>query len=414
MVKNLKRKISILVFLLIGSLLTAGLIVLNWMNFQSQVWELRNSFRQEVQEAGWKNFLEGNAEGEMFEEAAYCVLKLESDGSVNLIDNHFLGKSEGALVRYGERIVEHLKTGSIKRSSGYFHGGIYFFKTSNRHSKYLIVVSGAPAIREILPFVGVSAAAGVVGIVLLVFAARKLSQWLVRPVEESMRAEKDFIINASHEFKTPLTVIRANLEFLSEEIAENRHLDYIRQESERMMCLVNRMLTLVRLDTPMLEREHKKFRVDEALLEVICPMESVVYEKRQKLDLQIQEEMTMIGDEEQIKSLVSILLDNAVSYTPEGGSITVISYLSAHSFFLKLANTGEPIPEEEREKLFERFYRQDKARGREGNHFGLGLSIAGSIVSNHDGTIHVKSEGGENCFTVTLPAARSSFLADKW
>lgn len=160
MVKNLKRKISILVFLLIGSLLTAGLIALNWMNFQSQVWELRNSFRQEVQEAGWKNFLEGNAEGEMFEEAAYCILKLESDGSVSLIDNRFSGKSEGTLVRYGEGIVEHLKTGSIKRSSGYFRGGIYFFKTSNRHSKYLIVVSAAPAYREVLPFVGVSAVAG--------------------------------------------------------------------------------------------------------------------------------------------------------------------------------------------------------------------------------------------------------------
>lgn len=406
MVKKLKKRISILVFFLFGSLLIGGLVVLNWMNYRSEVFELKSSFRQEIQEIGWKNFLEGNADGEVFEETDYCILRLEPDGGVRLTENHFTGKSEEQLIRYGEKIVGRLREGRLTRSSGHFRGVVFLLKISGRRGKNLVLISAASAYREILPFVGASAAVGVLGMALLMLAARKLSQWQVGPVEESMRAEKDFMINASHELKTPLTVIGANLELLSEEIGENRHLEYIRQESGRMLCLVNQMLTLVRLETPMLERPRKKFRVDYALLEIVCPMESVAYEKRQRLDIQIQENMSIFGDEEQFKSLASILLDNAISYTPEGGSITVKAALSAHNICLRFVNTGEPIAEEEQKKLFERFYRQDKARGGEGEHFGLGLPIAASIVANHHGTIQVESAGGQNTFTVMLPAAR--------
>lgn len=406
MVKNLKKRISILVFLLFGALLIGGLAVLNWMNYRSEVLELKNSFRQEIQEIGWKEFLEGNTEEEAFGGVAYCILKLEPDGSVRLTDNHFLDKSEEQLVQYGEEIVDCLREGQLKKSSGHYRGVGFLLKTSGRRGKNLVLVSAASVYQEILPFALVSIAVGVFGMLLLLLAARKLSQWLVGPVEESMRAEKDFMINASHELKTPLTVIGANLELLAGEIGENRHLEYIRQESGRMLGLVNRMLTLVRLEAPMRERASKRFRVDEALLEIICPMESAAYEKRQKLTIEIQENIRMTGDEEQIKSLASILLDNAISYTPEGGQITVKAELCAHSVCLKFVNTGEPIAEAEREKLFERFYRQDKARGGEGNHFGLGLPIAARIAANHHGAIHVESAGGENTFTVLLPSAR--------
>ena len=173
-----------------------------------------------------------------------------------------------------------------------------------------------------------------------------------------------------------------------------------------MIAMVNKMLTLMRLDTPMERTEYRKICVDESLLDVIYPMESVAYEKKLTMDIDIQDQMYMIGDEDQIKNLMSILLDNAISYTPEGGVITIHASLRSRKFFLRVSNSGEPIPKEQQEKLFERFFRADEARVSEGNHFGLGLSIAGSIVANHHGKIWVESHDGQNIFQVVLPAGK--------
>lgn len=180
-----------------------------------------------------------------------------------------------------------------------------------------------------------------------------------------------------------------------------------------MTVLVNRMLTLVRLDSVMEEKHHTRFCMDEALLAVIYPMESVAYEKHIAMELQIQEEMYVVGDEEQIKSLMSILLDNAISYTPEHGYIRVEANLKGRKFCLRVSNSGEAIPQEVQAKLFERFYRRDEARSGDENHFGLGLSIAASIVSHHNGTIQVESHAGENHFIVTLPASMSNYVNKK-
>jgi signal transduction histidine kinase len=218
-----------------------------------------------------------------------------------------------------------------------------------------------------------------------------------------IESEKIFMSNASHELKTPLTVIRANTELLADEIGENRHLQYIEQETDRMVALVGRMLTLVRLDSPGMEMPQEPYLADEALFDVIYPMESVAYEKKIKIETDIMPHMQMTGDAEQMKSVMSILLDNAISYTEEGGRIRVTAGLHGNRFQLLVANTGEPIPPEQRERLFERFFRTDEARGDAEGHFGLGLSIAGRIVENSHGKISVESKNGENLFRVILP-----------
>lgn len=162
--------------------------------------------------------------------------------------------------------------------------------------------------------------------------------------------------NTSHELKTPLTVIRTNAELLHDEIGENKHLQYIQQETDRMISMVNQMLTLMKLDGHEASRNCYSYRVD-----------------------------------------------NAVSYSPEGGCIVVEAEISAKRFILSVSNPGEAISEKDKERLFERFYRKDEAREETGNHFGLGLSIAGSIVANHHGKITVESKNGSNIFRVNLP-----------
>ena len=226
---------------------------------------------------------------------------------------------------------------------------------------------------------------------------------MVKPIENTILSEKKFISNASHELKTPLSVISANAELLSSEVGrDNKHLLYIQQETSRMISLVQKMLTLTRLDAPQIQNTHAVFPVDDALLDIIYPMESVAFEKHIAFSIDIQEQMKMDGNESQIQNLASILLNNALSYTPEYGSIEIHAHIHNRKFYLSVENTGNPIPEEIRDRLFERFFRADEARADNG-HFGLGLSIAHSIVTNHSGKITVERQGDKNVFSVTLP-----------
>lgn len=329
----------------------------------------------------------------------YALFHVKKEGTVELYSSHIRGIDEQKLYAYAQEVADHWKE------------PLEFWEVTNitkqgKSGRYVVLISVYPAVRAMFPTIAACLLFAGVGIALLILLTRMLSRHLVQPVEQMISAEKKFMSNASHELKTPLTVISANTQLLAEEIGDNRHLQYIRQETDRMITMVNRMLTLMRLDAPVEQMEYRRFCVDEALFNVIYPMESVAYEKQLKMKIDVQEQIYMIGDEEQIKNVMSILLDNAISYTPEGGTIMIRASLRSRKLSMSVSNSGEPIPKEQQEKLFERFFRMDEAREASGNHFGLGLSIAGSIVANHHGKIWVESRDGQNIFHVVLPAGK--------
>lgn len=400
MIKTLRKKISIIFAGLLGAVWVLIIVFFNWINYQNQLWELRNNVRSEIVAGGWNKFLQTGGEDEAFdfEGLEYAIVQFKRDGSASVLANHFSSIPEEQLIEYTEQNGKN----SWQTEDG-FSGITHISKLKKGYGKCLVLISTKPAVRAERKMAAVSLLIAGIGIVILIYVTGKLSFWLVRPVEESIQSEKKFISNASHELKTPLTVIRTNVELLSNETGENKHLQYIEMETQRLVSLVNKMLTIARLDTHYTEYTFEKFRVDEALLNVIYPMESVAFEKKISMDIQVQEEMWFSGNEEQIQSMMSVFLDNAISYTPEGGNIRINAGIHSHKLHLAIANTGEPIPAEQREKLFERFYRQDEARESSSNHLGLGLSIAESIVARHHGKIRVESAGGENTFRVTLP-----------
>lgn len=402
MIKALQKKISTLFVILLGAIWVFVIAALNWMNFTNQMDRMSTEIRAEIEYTGWKEFLRTGGESEEFdfEELEYCICQIKKDGEIVFLSNHFSSMEEERLREYAAEFLKHW------RSEEHFWKVIYISKYSKSYGRCIVLISSKEAILNALPFMAVSSAAMVLGIFVLIVATRKLSGWLVCPVEEFIRSEQSFMTNASHELKTPLTVIRTNVELLSDEISENKHLQYISMETERMVALVNKMLMLVRLDAHYTKQNLQEFCLDEALLNVIYPMESVAYEKKVDLKLYIAKHMWFWGNEEQIQSVMSILLDNAISYTPEGGSIEIHANIRSKKFHLKVVNTGEMIPAEQREKLFERFYRQDEARESSSNHLGLGLSIAESIVSKHNGKISVESSDGKNIFHVMLPCVK--------
>lgn len=242
----------------------------------------------------------------------------------------------------------------------------------------------------------------IIGIAVIFFLSLLVSIWITKPVEETFNKQKQFISDASHELKTPIAVISANADILEGEIGDNKWLEYIRSESDRMSKLVNSLLTLARIemqgDQPLVNR----FDICNAIMEVTMPFESVAFEKGVILECDLENEIYINGNEEQLKQVVAILTDNAVKHCLEGGAVTVNVEQIKNKCHISVTNLGEPIPLELRGKIFERFYRADESRSRENNRYGLGLAIAKQIVENHHGTISVKCDNGFTTFEVII------------
>lgn len=242
---------------------------------------------------------------------------------------------------------------------------------------------------------------GGVVILALFFLAVYLARRIVRPLEESYEKQKQFISDAGHELKMPVSVVNANAELLSREIGDNQWLDNIRYENDRMGLLVAQLLELARTEQVAPRKEHLDFSRlvgGEAL-----PFESVAYEKEMPLRCEIKEGLYVSGNDAQLKQLVAILLDNALRHGEKGKEIALSLRAERGSAALSVINAGEEIPPEQRKQLFERFYRMDAARNGDGQHYGLGLSIAKAITEVHGGRIRVQCSGGKIEFAVRIP-----------
>lgn len=395
MIKKLQKKLTTLLIFLLTIIWIGILLLFLNSTYKNNLKDEKEDVRSALREIKWKNFIRTQGTALDLEDIGYCVFQIDDYKQPHILFQTFTNKTDEELLRYAKKYSLTWK----KTHQTYKY--IYIYKL---RKKQLMLISSAPTLQATIPAIVLCIFLLFGGLILFTFSSRIISRWLTQPIEDMISSEKKFISNASHELKTPLAVIRANTQLLQKEIsADNKHLEYIHQETERMIVLVNKMLTLVRLDTAQNQAQPKRFRVDEALYDIIYPMESVAYEKKIRMTVDIQEEMYIDGIEDQIQNLLSILLNNAISYTPEYGEIVIRAYIQAKKFYLKVSNSGDPIPEEIRDRLFERFFRADEAREDNG-HYGLSLSIASSIAANHGGRIRVDYEDHKNVFSVVLNA----------
>ena len=245
---------------------------------------------------------------------------------------------------------------------------------------------------------------GLAVLVVFYFVARFLARSIVAPLEESYEKQKQFISDAGHELKTPVSVVNANAEILSREIGENQWLSNIQYENERMGKLISQLLELARTENVSVNME----RIDFAHLVKgeVLPFETVAFESELELNANIEEDVCVEGDSTQLKQLVAILVDNAIRHGVGGKEIELSLKTEKHCARLSVVNAGDEIPHEEREKLFERFYRTDDVRNSKENHYGLGLAIAKAIVLTHKGKIEVKCYDGKVEFVAILPLSK--------
>ena len=231
----------------------------------------------------------------------------------------------------------------------------------------------------------------IAGVVLLACAALVLilifllSKKAVGPIAESYEKQKQFVTDANHELKTPLTLILANVDSAEAELGKNEWLDDIRSEGHRMTELVNQLVALSRMDEEGQTLNVTAVALGELVTDTVSEFEPLAKERGKALTASVDKEISYLGDEALLHRLVSILMDNAIKYCDQGGEITV-NFHRGRRIILTVENTYAAVGELELNRLFDRFYRADKARKFSGG-YGVGLSMAKAIVENHKGEI---------------------------
>lgn len=249
----------------------------------------------------------------------------------------------------------------------------------------------------------------VIALLLSSTASYLLAKKTMKPIIRSWNRQLDFVENASHELRTPLTIIQNKLEMLltapnARIIDKFENIALSLSETRRLSKLTTDLLTLARADSSETQLVKDSFEVDAFVKDVCMPYVEIGELDDKKVQLHLHANMKIEADKSRIHQLLVILLDNALKYTAEGDEIIVATAVEDQKLVIEVKDTGIGISEENKKYIFERFYREDKARTREKGGVGLGLSIAHWIVSSHNGTIQVKSNGNKGTiFKIKLP-----------
>ena len=246
---------------------------------------------------------------------------------------------------------------------------------------------------------------GLAALILLLGVSILLARWATRPVARAWRQQRQFLSDASHELKTPLTVILSNAELLEAAPMDPRPArwaDNIHSEAKRMKSLVEEMLTLARADNAVPTAVMAEVSLSDLATDCALAFEPVAFEAGKPLESDIAPDVTVTGDGDKLRQLIGVLLDNAIKYGQAGGTITLSLRRTDRQARLTVSNPGEPIPPEQLSRLFERFYRADASRGEQSG-FGLGLPIAAAIASEHKGTLKAESDQVSTRFLFTMP-----------
>lgn len=232
-----------------------------------------------------------------------------------------------------------------------------------------------------------------------------LARWAVNPVDKAWQQQKQFISDASHELKTPLTVIISNAELLQNDALPascQQATDHILASSRQMRHLVEGMLELARADNGQIQTNFAQFDLSKTVLDSILPFEAVFFESGLILESTVAPNIQVHGSSQHLHQLTDILLDNAQKYSSPGVVDVQLCRQGRNQCLLTVSNPGNPIPQDELESIFQRFYRSDNARTNSDS-FGLGLSIAQRITQEHGGEIWAESNQTGTRFNVLLP-----------
>ena len=334
---------------------------------------------------------------EMPYETRYFFVSLDREGGVNTVNTGKIAAVDSSTA------IQYARTVWEEGEERGFVEDYRFLRHQNDGETMVLFLDCTRSLDSfrslLLTCVGVSAAGALLVLLLLVF----LSGRIVRPFLESYEKQKRFITDAGHELKTPLTIINADAEILEMDLGDNEWLKDIQAQTRRLSGLTHDLILLARMEEEQSPQQKVEFPLSDLVEEAAAAFQAVAITQGKALTARIQPMLSMVGDENALSKLVSILLDNAVKYASPGGEITCVLERQKNWLRLTVSNPTEGMSELRLERLFERFYRGDPSRNSQTGGYGLGLSIAAAVVASHKGKLTAGREGDLLRITAAFP-----------
>ena len=370
---KLKNKIFIVISSILSIFLISILFIFNYQNYQAEEKHIienlkrAGNIKDRLAEPKVKDDLpeiKGFDNRKFIDLEAYTI-EIENNKIKNITSHSFEDKDEEQVEIYVNKILNKNKESSYNFLSIYFNKYSYEYKDS----KTLILVNNSFSTYKLINLLKSSLIIFIILEIVIIFVSFRLTKWIIKPVISSFNRQKEFICDASHELKTPVSVILANAEMATIEKDNPKWLNNIKSESLRMSNLISNLLDLSRL-----ENENSKENVEEINLSkvtelAILPFESLIYEHKLKLKYDISENINFKCNQEQIKQLIAILIDNAIKHSLKNSSIEINLKEKKNDIIFSISNKGENISQEDLKRIFERFYRTEKSRNRNENNY---------------------------------------------
>ena len=323
-------------------------------------------------------------------ETRYFTVIFDSDGNVSGCDTGKIAAiDEDSAKKYAGEVYTSGKTTGFS--------DIYRYRVTETEGGTMIVfVDCRQEIATVKNFAVNSFGISTLGLAAVFVLVVFFSKLVFRPVAESYKKQKQFITDASHELKTPLTIIDANTEIIEMDNGESQWIKSIRNQVHRLTSMTQQLITLSKLDEGEINGEKTKFSLSDALIDCVQPFETPAMMQNKTIETDIADGIMLNGEEKTIRQLFDILLDNAVKYSTPDSMIRVHLYTKGNKVILMVWNETEPITQGNLDQIFERFYRLDEARNSEKGGSGIGLSVAKAVVAAHKGKISAFSEDGHS------------------
>ena len=399
MIKKLKNKVFFIIMFSISIILFGTILIFAYLNYNNTITAATSMLDR------FGDFKKGEDRPNDREE-----INKEFNNqnfSIDLSNTYSYMIENGKIIDYTEQNeeIEALAQKAYKKNNDKGTIGNYVYKTrrmKDQKATVIILMENESVVKRIKFIYIITIVALISGTIMSYIISKKLSNIIVKPVEETIEKQKQFISDASHELKTPLAVIEANVDVLENKVGKSKWMEYIQSEITSMNKLINDLLFLAKTENIKTIRNKEQINISEEIKMVSSMFESVAYEKKVKINYNIQENIKVNVEKEDIKQIISILLDNAIKHTEKENNIYVELKKEKGLNTIKIKNEGKPIPKEEQEKIFERFYRVDKSRKRSEKRYGLGLAIAKTIIEKYNGKIEVKCNDGITEFKFIL------------
>ena len=324
----------------------------------------------------------------------FSVLVTEDDTQVIDLD-HIASVEESQALAYGQSVAERGKTCG-------FYGDYRYRSVQTQDGTMVVFVDCEAELNVFYSTLAVSVLMSLAGYAAVFLLVLLSSGVVLRPVRESYEKQKQFITDASHELKTPLTIIDANVEILEMDHGESEWTESIHNQIRRLSGLTNQLVTLARMDEENGSIQKEMFDLSEAAYDTLQGFQPVAQTRELDMQMQIADAVAYRGEESRIRQLVGILMDNAVKYATQGSTVDVKLYKKGRQTVLEISNEAQGLTPGDKQELFGRFYRSDASRSSKTGGSGIGLAVAQAIVTAHKGTIRAFSPDGKRLHLMVI------------